>query len=70
MISQQVAKLTAAKEDKLLAGASKSLEKLTSVTTVKAPALPFDIGRVWGSSPRSASPSALLERLWRAWPRP
>ena len=48
MISQQVAKLTAAKEDKLLAGASKSLEKLTSVTTVKAPALPFDIGKSVG----------------------
>lgn len=48
MISQQVAKLTAAKEDKLLAGASKSLEKLSSVAATRAPALPFDIGKSVG----------------------
>lgn len=52
MISQQVAKLTAARDEKLLAGASKSLEKLSSAAPAaapaKAPALPFDIGKSVG----------------------
>lgn len=56
MVSQQVTKLTAARDEKLMAGASKSLEKLSSpapaaapaAPPAKAPALPFDIGKSVG----------------------
>ncbi len=48
MISHQVAKLTAAKDEKILAQASKSLEKFTKPEPSKPAPLPFDIGKSVG----------------------